>query len=167
MHVCDTKYGLQLPESKVCWNNLRWVGLDWVLGRCLGARLREVAKSWALLGATTGEQLGRPCNVWQEASCPKKDFVTKLCILTFSFATAAVSLWCQRVLFSPLLRWIRIECASAPKVLGHLGPRLVAQVVHQDVLMLLMQQVVHQVVHQDVLLMQLGASLTTSWWSSN
>ena len=62
MHICDTKYGLQLPESKVCWNNLRWVGLDWVLGRCLGARLREVAKSWALLGATAGEQLGRPCN---------------------------------------------------------------------------------------------------------
>ena len=53
-------------------------------------------------------------------------------------------------------------CITAPKVLGHLGPRLVAQVVHQDALMLLMQQVVHQVVHQDVLLMQLGASLTTS-----
>ena len=44
------------------------------------ARSREVAKSWALLGATAGEQLDRPCNarVWQElatfnpkmATCP-------------------------------------------------------------------------------------------------
>ena len=48
-----------------------WVGLDWVVGRSGHARLREVAKSWALLEATGGEQLDRPCNVWQEASYPK------------------------------------------------------------------------------------------------
>ena len=43
-----------------------WVGLstESVSGR---AQLREVAKSWALLGATAGEQLDRPCNVWQES----------------------------------------------------------------------------------------------------
>ena len=72
---------MDCSSAKVCWNNLRWVGLDWVLGWIgywvgLGtglvsgrAWLREVAKSWALLGASFGEQLDRPlvtrC-VWQD-----------------------------------------------------------------------------------------------------
>ena len=81
-----------------------WVGLStgWVSGR---AQLREVAKSWALLGATAGEQLDRPCNVWQESGkLPKNGGMPNFASLRphLQIAAAAVSLCCSVVYFSLL-----------------------------------------------------------------